>query len=140
MKLVKITHDRCAEYDGTEYVLAPEDWDAAKIKETVDKVCNQIIIDAKLIKNPPTGAPSFHPEYKEYPDKTVREVEELHAQEKAKYDAWKKENSKLTRSFVDRLRDAGFVGLWEDSSGALKVTAHWGHNHGLDLGYKRSEF
>jgi hypothetical protein len=136
--LVRIEHSRCDEYDGTEYVLAPAGWDEARIHAEINTVEQEMIADAQALKEPPFGEPPFHPPYEKHPQLTVREVQEQHTKLKADYKAWRDENKQMTRSFADRLRDRGFIGLWEDEAEVLEHDCYWGHRHGLDLNYKHA--
>jgi hypothetical protein len=141
-RVVRFVHDRCNEYDSTEYLFAPDGWSDEEIDEAVRAVRDEMISDAQAISSSPLKPP-WHAPYKEHPDKTVAEVDALHAKQHKAYDVWKKENERLTRSFSDRLRERGFLGLWEDESPAYESCVFWGHHHGLDLNYgppKRDDF
>jgi hypothetical protein len=139
-RLVRVQHDRCGEYDGTEYVLAPIDWDAERVRAEIRVVVEETIADAKAIKEAPLNPP-HHPPYAEHPDKTVAAVQALHAAQRAAFSEWNKKNLHLSRSFVERMRERGFVALWDDEAetGAYTAGAYWGHNHGLKLNYQHSE-
>lgn len=139
MKLVKITHERCDEYDGIEYVLAPDGWWHDKVRDLVNNVIKEMLDDARQIKESPCK-PSFNPVYQDYPDMTVREVQTLHAAQTEQYNAWLEKNKLLTRSFEERLCDKGFISLSDKNADLVSVKAYWGHNHGLDLNYVHSTF
>lgn len=139
MQLVKIEHNRCGEYDGTEYILAPDEWKQDRIAETIRSVVKELIHDAKLVKESPLN-PGFHPVFVGNPDKTVREIQTDFENRRQKYQNWVEENKHLTRSFEERLREKGFVSLWEKSADVLKISTYWDHNHGLDLNYVHSTF
>lgn len=136
MRLVKIEHSRCNEYDGTEYVLAPDHWNEKYLHETIHGVVRDMIEDAKRVKNPPFGAPGWHPPFDDHPDKTVAEVKALHETAKHTYSEWKKGNEHLSRSFKDRLVERGFTRLESDEADSIKVKTYWAHNHGLELNYE----
>jgi hypothetical protein len=138
-RLVRIQHDRCNDYDGTEYVLAPADWDDDKIRTEIRAACGQMIKDAQQVSESPLKPP-WTPPYDAHPDKTVAEVKGLHAEQQATYKAWQEENGQLTRSLQERLRERGFFALWDDEqdekTGVVHVEQYWGHQHGLTLNYE----
>lgn len=142
MKLVRVTHDRCDEYDGREFFLAPEDWSEDFIADLVAKVRKEMIADAELLKNGPEDIPrpaTWAP-FSAYPDKLVSEVLADWEADKEAYKNWSDRQKHLKRSFADRMKEEGFVSLWADEAGIFDVTCHWGHSHDLTLNYQHSEF
>jgi len=146
MRLVKVEHSRCDEYDGTEYFMAPNGWSEEAVAIQINQVMKELIAHAKVLKDgvPEVPNPPWHPEFTKYPDKTVQEVLDAHEEAKAAYNKWYAENKKLCASFEARMREVGFTGLWEleegdDVQGFQEYHAYWGHNHGLDLNYKHLE-
>jgi len=137
MRLVRILHDRCNEWDGTEHVLAPDDWDMDKVYDLVDEAVKECIVAAKEeIKELPHVP--YRPDYSQFPDKTVREINAEHA---VKVEAAKKaktERDELTKTFRQRLLNKGFKSLDADPD-SVEVTAYWGHGHGLNFRYNNSE-
>lgn len=140
-RLVRVEHSRCGEYDGTEYVLAPIEWDGEKIDGEVSAVVKEMIADAKLVKDAPL-TPPHHPPYADHPDKTVAEIQAAHEERKIAYKQWLEENRHLTRSFQERLREHGFVRLWDDepATGRHDASTYWGHSHGLKLNYEQASY
>jgi hypothetical protein len=137
MKLVRIEHSRCNEYDGTEYMLAPDDWNEYTLEELIEETVNELIADAKAVKDPPFGEPRpFQPDYDKHPDLKVSQVQALHATQKEEYKVWREENNHLERSFEERLTEKGFIPIWHQDADTIKVKTYWGHNHGLTLNYK----
>lgn len=140
-RLVRITHDRCSEYDGTEYVLAPGHWSEERVDEIIHFVREEMIRDAKIVKESPL-APRYQPPYAEHPGLTVAEVQKLHEEQKVAFKQWKEENDHLTRSLQARLAERGFIQLHEagEKEGTIKASIYWGHNHGLHLNYAHAEY
>jgi hypothetical protein len=86
-QLVRIRNYRCGDYDGCTYVLAPTLWNEDEIQRRVnlaeDAYIDQIKAARELEK---TEAPPYvyQPAYAKYPDKTVKEVQAIHEEAKAK--------------------------------------------------------
>lgn len=142
MRLVRVTHDRCGEYDGTEYFLAPESMTEDEVQVQVSAVVIEMVEDAKELKDPPEGAPRhyFSPDWDGAdPAKTVQEVRADFERAKAEYLKWYDDQKGHRRSFSDRMRDRGFTALWDEGADVIKADALWGHNHGLELNYQHME-
>lgn len=137
MKLVRISHTRCREWDGTEYVLAPEEWADDFIDRQIEEAKEELLDEARAVSTSPLK-PSHAPPYTEHPDETVREVQEAHAEQVAVYKGWREKNARLGRSLHDRLIERGFHALGTDEAGILEVRLDWGHNHGLTLNYRHA--
>lgn len=136
MRLVQVTHSRCAEYDGRELFVVPDTWSRNQVTEVADEVIKELIADAKALSaGADIGAPERAPRYDQHPEKTVAEVQRLWEEHRARYTAWQEENRRLGRSFRDRLRERGVLSPWDEGVDALTVSASWGHNHTLTLNY-----
>jgi hypothetical protein len=137
VRLVRISHNRCGEHDSTEYLFSPEGWTEEQVNQAVDEVAIDVIEDAKALKQPPGGVryPPVQPNYRDFPDKTVAEIQRIHEEDRKRYNEWAAENKQLSRSFSERLVERGFTTIYEGSD--LKVDVEWGHNHGLSLPYGR---
>jgi len=141
MKVVRINHDRCNEWDVTTYALAPDEWSNGEVMSRVGKAQDeyqQTVNElAKVMKETPPGMqrPFSSPQYKNYPDKTVREVDELHAEQVERYKAYEAEKRKGYRSFSSYLEDQGFTRL-DNYEDAVVVEVYWGHQHGTKLDYR----
>lgn len=141
MKLARIQHNRCQEWDGNTHVLIPDDWDGNKFREVVSECVYKLIAATKKTKEVRETSPSrWTPygqsiPYKEFPDKTVKEVDAWWAEQKELHEKWQSEVAPIKMHFSDLLKEKGVLSLWE-SEEILTAEANWGHNHGLSLEYK----
>lgn len=142
VRLVRVSHARCGEYDGTEYLLAPTAWSNDKIADLIRQIRQEMIEDAKQVSQSPLKPSPYGPSYKDHPDKTVAEVQRMHDSQKAAYDLWVKENGNLGRSFQERAKEIGFFSLSDRDSDLdiFPVDINWDHNHGLSLNYQHLEY
>lgn len=143
-RLVEVDHVRCSETDGSEYFLVPPEWTEEEIEAKVDQIVTEMIADAKVVQQAPEN-PGYGPKFEDHPDLTVKQIKEDFAKRREAYTAWRKENDQLTRSFYSRAEEVGFAPLWKaargdiEGTGAINVSAYYGHNHGLSLKYKMWE-
>lgn len=138
MKLIKIEHNRCEDWDGSSYLWAPKDFTEDKIeddilyaqkeyeKDTTIAIANKE--NPKLIYKPYSPIP-----FGNYPDKTVKEVQEIWEQERIKYNEWQSKLKPAAQSFENYLIKKGYVNFYE---GEMETyIAYWGHRHGVPLKY-----
>ena len=141
MKLARIEHTRCQEWDGNTHVLIPDDWDGDKFRGVVNKCVTKMIEAAKKAKDTSETSPSrWTPwgvsiPYKEFPDKTVKEVNAWWADQKRIHEEWLAEIEPIKVKFSDLLKEEGIKQLWEAEE-ILTADAYWGHHHGISLEYK----
>ena len=141
MKLVRIGHYRCGDYDCVTFALAPDEWDEARIEVEVDKAHEAYMVEFDKARADEAGPPDpgYSPDFKAHPDKTVGEVMAEHQAAREARNAWDKEQAKTRRRFENFLMDRGFVSLWSDEANAQFVEIHWGHRHGQRLQYGEDE-
>jgi hypothetical protein len=138
VRIVRIRHERCQEWDGNEYMLAPDEWGPDQIRQAVRDARDELIADAKTIETYP-AKPPFSTPFSQHLDKTVQEVLDMHEAQKLAYKVWLQENRYLSRSFETRLCERGFQSLEEgEDPDAVDVNLDWGHNHGLALNYRHA--
>lgn len=135
--VIRVEHVQCGEYSGSDYLFAPEGKGEDWIRKQVHEVVDEMIADARKLREL-APEPTYHPEYAKFPDKTVREVREAHEVAREQWRQSKQEHGTLSRSFTIRMRERGFK-LVGDMP-AMEVQAYWGHNHGLELNYTKSEW
>lgn len=144
MQLYRISHYRCDEFDSYEYVLFPDDWSDEKIKKAIDDAELEALSAAKAYSEfpiPPELEPfmsygyytAAQPNYKNFPDKTVAEVNKLHSEAGKLHEEWMKERNKIRRSFVKLLEEMGATSINDES--VPEVTVNWGHRHGMSILY-----
>lgn len=136
-RLVRIVHRRCDDYDCVTFVLAPPDWDTARIGTELGEAQAAYLVAFEKARKDDPGPPTvgYHPDYEKYPDLTVREVQKAHAAAKAERKAWDEEQKDTRQHFATFLHQRGFLSIWDTDSGVLKVDADWGHRHGQRLDY-----
>jgi len=138
MKLIKIEHSRCADYDGASYLWAPDGFLEPEIEKDIINAQREYEKDTAIaIANKKGPVLIYQPysqiPYRNYPDKTVKEVNEIWEQEKIKFDEWQEKIKPAAQSFEDYLIKKGYVGFYDydiESYGA-----DWGHQHGKPLKY-----
>jgi hypothetical protein len=137
VRLVRVTHYRCADYDCVTFALAPEEWDVERIETEVSAAQDAYLAEFDKARQAEGGPPDpgFRPAYEKFPDKLVSEVAAEHAAAKAAWKAWADEQAKTRRHFEGFLTDRGFVSLWSDNGEAVRVSCDWGHRHGHRLEY-----
>lgn len=138
MKPVAISHERCGDYEDWSYMLAPDDWDDDKIQDEIDEAMTDYIAALRTAikeENPPNGGKGRYGAvpYNDYPDLTVREVQELWAKYKKEYDEWFETTKPTQATFEMFLGKRGFAYPWDDDDAVYY--AHWGHMHGTPLKY-----
>jgi hypothetical protein len=142
MKLVKVDHIRCAEWSGSTYVWAPNEWDEEQIENAV-RTARQDYLDALNLarenQQPPNDYRYGPPPFAKYPDKKVSEVIEEWEAKKAEYSAWEKEQAKTKRSFMNFLALQGFTWLGSNEDDVIEVDVDWGHMHGTRIDYGETE-
>lgn len=141
MKLIRITHIRCGDYDCTTYAMAPDDWSVEKVEGAVYDAQSDFLktyFKAKEIKDGPPN-PGFNPPYDKFPDKTVAEVKKEYQKLKEEYDNWVEEYAKTNVTFNLCLERSGFTLLYNASKDEDEVELDWGHNHGEVFGYHAEE-
>jgi hypothetical protein len=142
MKLVRIAHQRCIEYDRSSFVLAPDEWDEDEINRQILAAQDDYLKQYELAKlgndfSAPKY-PGFAPKWTNFPDLTVAQIQASHKKAMDEYNAWKKENERTKRSFESFLEDRGFVSIWnaeEDKGQILYTECDWGHRHSQKLEY-----
>lgn len=135
--LIRVEHERCSEWEGYEYFVAPDKLSKDQVAMIVDDIVREQIEDAKAVQLAPEAPKTFQVDFRAHPDKLVREVIAEHETAKAAHERWKHDHPELLRSFADRMRDRGLLPI-TDINKDDSVIANWGHNHGLDLKYHRS--
>lgn len=137
MKLVRIAHSRCSDYDGYTLAFAPDDWDEDKIEGEVSLAqgayLEQYVAAMKDEQGPPF--PGWHPNYAAHPKRLVGEVDAEHRAAMEEYNVWKRVRDEQATRFETFLTRRGFVLPWQDEAGAVEVDVDWGHRHGQHLAY-----
>lgn len=139
MKLAKINHVRCDDrWRAETYVWVTDDM----TEERLEELCQAAIKayweaeDAAKAEAPPYRG--YSPNYKEFPDKTVAEVDVFWAAEHRKYEEWKHKRDKARKPFAEFLFDVGEGAIqkfWSLPDSVIKAEARWGHRHGQHAEY-----
>jgi hypothetical protein len=143
MKLVRINHIRCDEYDAITYMMAPDEWSKEDIHSAIDRAQSKYL-DALKRANvtkpiPPNDYKEYTgPPYGNFPDLTVKEVQEEWDRKKEEYMKWKNSRIGIKKSVTNFLQDEGFTHLYDDKS-AVEATMDWGHRHGSRIEYEETK-
>lgn len=139
MQLAKVRHWRCGDPAGTTLVWAPDDMTFDQFRAAVSRAEDAYLKFAKEWPNLATVPnPGYQPNYKAFPDLTVREVEAQFEAAKQAYNAAEAERNKGYKSFGDYLTEEGLTSFWNVEP-ELGIDADWGHNHRLHLELSETE-
>lgn len=146
MKLARINHERCNEWNCSTYVWIPDDWTEEHFQIIVSQAKQEYLAHRAKVKeeNPPLhpygynleGLRSKYPE--EFPDTMTFAEADIKVQEfrqrKKEYDA---KISKLDRGLLAFLEDKGVKSFYSYSEGIVPTAwCDWGHNHGQNYDYE----
>jgi hypothetical protein len=139
VRLVRISHLRCSDYDRSSWMIAPKDWDDEKIEDEIYAAQDAYLKQYQVAKlnnefaGPPY--PGYVPKYADCPpDMTIAEVQADHLAKMNAYNDWKKKDDQTKRTFESFLTDQGFETIWHTDE-VLAVECDWGHRHGMSLEY-----
>ena len=134
MKIAKVDHYQCDEFSTSSYVWIPDEMTIDQFSNVLDEAEKDYIAYLKEW-NKTIAVPyvNFHPDYSKAPKYlTIKEVEDKHETELAKYKEWEANERKAKRTFSAFLADLGLKQLYEHEP-EYKLTIDWGHNHGLGI-------
>lgn len=141
LKIARIDHDRCYELSAVTYVWVPEDWTNDNLKAVVKAAQKAYLefLESWKDENPPNNATSYsQPRYKDFPDKTVAEVDAIHKAEREEYKAWSEKRTQAKKSFGWYLEQEGCRQFWGYVP-EMHATVDWGHRHGTPIDYDETE-
>lgn len=132
MKLAKVVHDRCNEYDNTTYLLVPDDLAEEEFDSACRRASTAYIRDAAAYKYHPTiSDPGYSFSAVGYPDDwTIGQAKLDWQEKKAKYEEWKEKRQSARRSFTVYLQ-AQIPGSADISDCEFETILIWGHQHGM---------
>jgi hypothetical protein len=144
MKLVRVEHIRCRDYSGRTFVLCPETWTEDEIE---DKLCLAQENYLKALKDfqelggkaPNKATVYTAPPYRDYPDKTVAEIDALWKHKQEEYAEWNSLRNNWRKSFATFLTDQGFTHLDDDEAECLEHSVDWDHRHETRIDYSETE-
>src|ERR1035441_8131479 len=101
MRLAKIEHFRCSEYDCTTYIGIPDNMTLEEFKEKVRlaEADYHAFVDEWTALGKDIPYPGNSPQYAKYPDKTVTEVNAEWELKKAPYEAFQRKRDEAKQSF-----------------------------------------
>lgn len=139
MKLIKVYHCRCGEYDGASYLLVPSDYKRSHIEEVLRNASSNYVEAVKHARSdPPNDFTRWsRPDYEHNLDKTVREVKEEWEEKKRVWEEWANKGYNLERNnFSDFIKDLdkNIIPLHQ-ADDIEEYEVDWGHHHGLFLDY-----
>lgn len=145
MKLVRVTHIRCGDYDCATFILAPDKWTEDEINKRVHVAQTKYQDEVRRIKaedeeEKPIArsdfwyAPNFEKLAERYPNKTITEVREIIKEDKRAHEEWQKNQKYRKLRFANFLEEEGFSSIFDDDM-CIETTLDWGHQHGTQLDY-----
>jgi hypothetical protein len=136
VKLAKIVHERCNEYSASTFVWVPDSQDPDEFDAIVLRAQTKYLKFLEDFKAAnPLENPGFSPDYKNNPDKTVKEIEAEHKIKRDAYLAYEKDRAKSKAKFSTFLQEEGFKAFWEVEPEIVTYVS-WGHFHGASFDYK----
>lgn len=137
MKLAKINHFRCSEWDNSSYVWIPDDMSHDEFYDFCQESRTAFLElkRAKLASRPPF--PGYTPAYEKFPNETVESVKKDHAEKLKIYNDWEEQNRKREQDFSEFLYDRSnhkILSFYSYEPGEV-VDVSWGHNHGMRINY-----
>lgn len=136
MKILKLEHDRCNEFDCVKYYIAPNLSDE-ELEALIEQAQIAYLKAYDDFKKAEPGPVFVSRNIADYPsDMTISEIK-LKVQEyelsRAEYEKLKKTE---TRTFDDYLHKFNIFPLWKYEGKEMFVTSvYWGHRHGDSLEY-----
>lgn len=141
MKIARVHHIRCSEYDGCTLLWVPDDWDQIKLEEAVTTAKKRYLEwyeEHDINDKPPNDyQPHRQPDFKSYPQSmSIGDILASHAKKKAEWEAWNDEHRKHDRSFEEWLHElySEVNSFWKYDP-ELQTDVSWGHRHGTKLRY-----
>lgn len=140
MKIAKINHDRCQEWDGCSYVWVSDDMTKGILSDLILAAVKSLLkAEDDLQKSPQKPMfPGYTPNYDLYPDNTVSEAKVIHEALAKKYQAWKLLETESRKSFVEHLisiSGGSIKDFYDLPDNTLRGEASWGHRHGTVILY-----
>lgn len=139
MKLIRVYHSRCGEYDGSTYFLVPSDYKRPHIEAILQNACNnyiEAVVHAR--SDPPNDFTRWsEPNYGANLDKTVREVREEWEEKKRIWEEWANKGYNLeNKNFADFVKDLdkNIITL-PQADDIEEYEINWGHHHSLFFDY-----
>ena len=138
MKLVRCDHYRCAELDGTTYLIAPDDTTEEQLEKDAQEAADwqiEAIIRWRTQHERPTSSRAYKSCITDYPDDmTMREAKALQERDRKEAEKLSQLERDATKEFSEYMRQRGYIPLWEyDGEDTLSTPVSWGHSHGLSL-------
>lgn len=140
MKLALVQHERCGETDygyGT-YVWVSDEMTEEQFDDLVDLAQKSYLkAEAELNQAAQPMNPGYQPKLSEFPDKTVREVQAIHAAREKAWKAYEKRRDAARQPFSKHLVHVseGSIKDFYEIEPPLVAEASWGHRHGTVIDY-----
>lgn len=141
MKLCKISHYKCDEFDGHTFLLGPDNITEEQLSKDAEEAVNYHLNKLREFNNQPDK-----PAYPRYPDldkvdpnTTCGELVEQYKKDQVNYKNWETLRRESSGSFMTVMSSKGYKrlsnyeGEQEITGKILVTTAYWGHNHDLPV-------
>ncbi len=138
-KLLRLVHERCSEYDCTEYILVSVDLTEDQIFDAVMEAKDTVIKQTDSAGDPePRNFYNLEAVTKAFPD--IKDLDALQSIMKSateQHQAWRKRRLENSRRFIEILSSyPGFVRLnLAEEPFVIEQYVAWGHAHGKSFRY-----
>lgn len=134
MKLVRIIHYRCGEFDSSTYLLAPDDITEEQLEKDANTAFQNHINAIEEYKNS-GNEPLYRQKLEDFPGHvTIAEAQSIIEKAKEQAIDFEKKKRKAFRSFGDFMVELGYILLGFEDEGIIPETyINWGHRHGDPL-------
>lgn len=150
MKLGRIGHIRCGEWDASTFVWCPDDLTEEQFETIVHQAAKDYETALKEFKeaNPPPKQPSFNLDYRvsktdEIPDEmTFGEYRKQKEEYDAERKAWDEKHKRINHGLMPFLREQGIRPFWDvgdDDIPLMEAEVNWGHQHGVSIEYNETD-
>lgn len=135
MYIIKVTHDRCDEYDKTTFYVSNivSRYEALSILDRAQKEYMEFVKTNVTNTRPeqPSADLSSYP-----PEMTIGELQKKKREWKDQFDAWQASKQNTENFFKNYLANFGIFPVEEyDGDDIVDHYLNWGHNHGVTFYY-----
>lgn len=131
MKLIKIEHFRCGDFEGYSYLFAPDNKTSEEVEEDLSWVYQQ----QTKAQVPGKEPPYLLERISDYDDSlTIKEVKEKLAQNNLDREEYRKKLDNARQSFNHWMMQKGYMPLSLNEDLEC-YSMDWGHNHGERFEY-----
>lgn len=140
MKIIKIIHYRCSEYDESNYYTVNRELTEDELNVIIQNAQTTYLDALAEFDRIQTKAGVHYPskDIDSFPDSlTIKEAKVLVEKKKQEARLYDEKRSQVAGSFTRYLKEQGIFPVWEHDFGKDGAQFHvdWGHRHGQKLDY-----